>query len=70
MRGGEATMILSYNETERPSCPGIDNNEIRIPFKLEGVNPEMKVKARINFRSYNRQIMFISLAIIKYSNML
>ena len=48
----------------------MDSNEIRTFYKLEGVNLEMKVTAQINFISYNRQIMCISLAISKYSNML
>ena len=48
----------------------MDSNEIRTFYKLEGVHLEMKVTAQINFIFYNRQIMCISLAISKYSNML
>lgn len=48
----------------------IDDNETRTGFKPEGVNPEMKVTVLIHFRSYSRQIMRISLAMIKYSHML
>ena len=68
-RKKEITMTPSYKETEM-ILVDIDTNEIRAPFMLEGVNLEMKVSARIDFTSYNRQIMCISPAIIKYCNML